>query len=213
MHRIGIDLGGTNIAGGICDAAGNIIKKASVPTFAARGADFVIADIIALCRRLVSDSGLSFDDIGSIGIGCPGIVFPPDGSIVSAPNINFTNVPIGKIIGAAFDVPVIVENDANCAALGEAKFGAARGVRNSVTITLGTGIGGGIIINGAIYSGSFFGAGELGHHIICAGGVACGCGNLGCWEAYASATALIRDTKKAAKNDADSAINSLCGEN
>ncbi|MCL2564960.1 MAG: ROK family protein [Defluviitaleaceae bacterium] len=207
MYNIGIDLGGTNIAGGIVDSDGKLVHKKSIPTLHARGADTVITDIITLCKDLAQESSINFDQIKSIGIGCPGIVNPPDGILIYATNLNFKDVSIGEKVSKVLNLPVYIENDANCAALGESMFGAAKGSKHSVAVTLGTGVGGGIIIDGSIYSGPFFGAGELGHHIIRIGGELCGCGGMGCWEAYASATALIRETVKEAKNNPNSIIN------
>jgi len=213
MYKIGVDLGGTNIAAGIVDEQGNIVLKKSVPTLSNRGVDMVVADMITLCKSLIAEKSLAASDIKSIGIGCPGVVDPPNGTIIYATNIGFKNINIAKMISSELNVPVHIENDANAAALGESAFGAAKGSEHSVTITLGTGIGGGLIIGGAIYSGPFFGAGEFGHHIIRMDGEVCGCGNKGCWEAYASATALIRETVKGAKNNPESLINRYVNSN
>ena len=162
---------------------------------------------------MIEESGTDLALIGSIGIGCPGTVNPTNGNIIFAPNLNLTNIPIGVRVSEGLKLPVYVENDANNAALGEAMFGAAKRSRSSVTVTLGTGIGSGIVIEGKIYSGPFFGAGELGHHVIHLNGEACGCGQRGCWEAYSSATALIRDTVNGAQNNPNSIINSLANGN
>ena len=213
MYSIGIDLGGTGIAAGLIDETGALLLKKSVPTLSGRGAGPVIADIVSLCKSLTDGQSLSSCDINSVGIGCPGTVDPTTGRILYATNLGFTDVPIGPLVAKELDLPVYIENDANCAALGESRFGAGRGSKYSVTITLGTGIGGGLIIGGAIYSGPFFGAGEFGHHIIKMGGEVCGCGAKGCWEAYASATALIRETVKGAKNNPNSLINRIAGGN
>jgi len=207
MYNIGIDLGGTNIAGGIVDSTGKLVHKKSVPTLHARGAEAVIEDIITLCKDLAHESSIGLNQVKSVGIGCPGIVNPPEGILIYATNLNFNDVHIGEMVGNELNLPVYIENDANCAALGESIFGAAKGSKHSVAITLGTGVGGGIIIDGSIYSGSFFGAGELGHHVINIGGELCGCGGRGCWEAYVSATGLIRDTVKEAQNNPESLIN------
>ncbi|MCL2592871.1 MAG: ROK family protein [Defluviitaleaceae bacterium] len=206
--NIGIDLGGTNIVGGIVSADGKIVLKKSVPTLPSRNTEDIIADIIGLCKDL-SNQG----PIKSIGIGCPGTVNPLTKTIVNAANIGFFNIPIGKIIEKKLSIPVLVENDANCAALGEAIWGAAKDNNYSVTITLGTGIGGGIIIGGSIYSGAFFGAGEVGHHVIHINGELCACGQRGCFEAYASASALIRDTRDGAINNPQSTINEIVNGN
>jgi len=213
MYNIGIDIGGTNIAGGIVDADGKIIIKKVLPTLPIRGSKLVIKDIINLCKSLAEGSSISACGIKSIGIGSPGIVNPQSGKVVYAANLNFMNVALSDMLREELTYPVLIDNDANCAALGESAFGAAQGCEHSVTITLGTGIGGGIIANGSIYSGSFFGAGEIGHHIICINGADCSCGAKGCWEAYASASALIRGTVNAAKSSPSSLINKLVNGN
>jgi len=205
MYNIGIDIGGTTIIGGVVDAHGKIITKKSTPALPERENRLIIADIITLCKSLISDA----HDINSIGIGSAGIVDPVCGTVINAANLGFLNVPLGDMLKAELGYPMHIDNDANCAALGESLFGAAKGSTNSVTITLGTGIGGGIIVDGSIYSGSFFGAGEVGHHIICMDGEPCNCGLKGCWEAYASASALVRDTIKAVKSNPKSMINTL----
>ncbi|MCL2855525.1 MAG: ROK family protein [Defluviitaleaceae bacterium] len=188
--RIGIDLGGTNIAGGLVGDDGKLINKKTTPTLPLRGVDAVVGDIIGLCKALVEFSPYP---VQYVGIGCPGVVHPPSQTLVNAPNLGFFNVPLSKMVEDVLRLPVFLENDANCAALGEMFFGAAKGVQNAVVITIGTGIGGGIIIDGKLYTGTFFGAGEVGHQIIEVNGRACGCGKNGCWEAYASAAALMRD--------------------
>jgi len=209
MYNIGIDLGGTNIAGGIVSATGEIVLKKSVPTNASRGAEAIANDISELCKVLVSESAINPADIKSVGIGSPGVIDPKSGTVFFAANLNFRNVALAELVNKGLEYPVYVENDANCAALGENAFGAAQGSKHSVTVTLGTGVGGGIVIDGTAYSGPFFGAGEVGHHIIVMDGEACTCGAKGCWEAYTSATALIRKTVNAAKSDPSSMINSL----
>jgi glucokinase len=209
MQNIGIDIGGTTIIGGVVDADGKIILKKSTPTLPKRENGLIIADIIALCKSLISDESISAKDIRSISIGSPGIINPQRGMVINATNLGFINVPLGDMLKAELGYPIHIDNDANCAALGESIFGAAKGSGNSVTVTLGTGIGGGIVTNGSIYAGSFFGAGEVGHHIICMDGEPCCCGMKGCWEAYASASALIRDTEKAAKSNPHSKINHI----
>lgn len=190
MYRIGVDLGGTNIAAGMVNDDGKIIAQKSLPANSQRGPQAVLADIVQLCKNLMDETATS---ARHVGIGCPGTVNSKEGVILTAPNIGFHDIPISQEVSKLLNIPVYIDNDANCAALGEAKFGAAKGYETSVTITLGTGVGGGIIIDGKIYTGPFFGAGEVGHQIIRAGGAMCGCGKPGCWEAYASATALIRD--------------------
>lgn len=209
MYRIGVDLGGTNIAAGIVDMDGKIVAKNSVATVKNQSHDLLAKDIADLCSSVASKADLAFDKITSLGIGCPGTVNPPDGMLIHASNIGISNMPIGIMLNKFLNIPVFIQNDANCAALGEAAFGAAKDSSHSITITLGTGIGSGIIIDGKIYSGPFYGAGEMGHHVIHAGGEPCSCGRRGCWETYASATALVRETKVWAKRAAASEIGKM----
>ena len=204
--RIGIDLGGTNIAAGLVSDDGKVLAKKSLPTRSERGSAAVLADIALLCKELADESPAS---VRHVGIGCPGTVNSAEGIVLLAPNINFRDISISQEMSRLLKIPVLVDNDANCAALGEAKFGAAKGSQNSVTITLGTGIGGGIVIGGKIYTGTFFGAGEVGHQIIRAGGNVCGCGRRGCWEAYASAASLIRKAQQWTHRVATSRISEM----
>lgn len=190
--RIGVDLGGTNIAAGIVGDDGKILVKKSLQTRPERGSAAVLADIVQLCKELTGETAAP---VRHVGIGVPGTVNPVRNIILDAPNIYFKDVSISQEMSWPFDIPIILENDANCAALGEARFGAARESENSITITLGTGIGGGLVIGGKVFRGSFFGAGEVGHQIIRAGGNVCGCGRRGCWEAYASAASLVRQLR------------------
>jgi len=197
MYRIGVDLGGTNIAAGLVDENYNIIKKASVPTNASRGADAIVADISALCLRLCEEGGIAVADIDAIGIASPGIANHTDGYVEYANNLPFKHLPICEMVSKGTGVKEVhVENDANAAAWGEAVAGAAKGSDNSVMITLGTGVGGGIVIDGKVYSGFNYAGAELGHIVIEHNGRPCSCGRKGCWEAYSSATALINMTKE-----------------
>lgn len=197
MYTIGIDLGGTNIAAGIVGKENKIICKGTTPTFAKRKNEEIVADMARLSRSLIKRAGLSLSDISSVGIAAPGTVLPKEGIVERAENLGFDFFPIVKTLQK--DLPIermYLENDANAAAFAEAMCGAARGSSISVMITLGTGLGGGIIINNKIYTGFNGGAGELGHHVIMRGGRPCGCGRRGCWETYCSATGLIRSTKE-----------------
>ena len=192
---LGVDLGGTNIAVGIVNEAGEIINKSSVPTGAEREYKEILKDIADLCIKVANDSDVSMDDIKSIGIGSPGTCDNENGAVVYANNLNFHNVPVREEIQKYINKPVYIENDANVAALAEYhKIG--KPMKCFVAITLGTGVGGGVIIDGKIYSGPNGAAGELGHTVIVADGEPCSCGRKGCWESYASATALIRQTRR-----------------
>lgn len=197
MYRIGIDLGGTNIAAGIVNEKFEIVCKESIPTGADRAPEEIAADMAGLCHTVCKKAGLAVADIASVGIASPGIANHDDGIIEYSCNLPFRRFPICAFIKERFPAPrVFVENDANAAAWGEAIAGAARGTHNSVMITLGTGVGGGIIIDDKVYSGFNYAGAELGHIVIVADGEPCGCGRRGCWEAYSSATALIRMTKE-----------------
>lgn len=196
MYYIGVDLGGTNIAAGIVDEKGNLLRKASVPTGAEREADEVIKDMAALCKKLVDEQGITVDDIEYAGVATPGTADHDNGIVVYANNLRFLNYPLADKLKEFLGVKkVLIENDANAAAKGEAACGAAKGYANSVMITLGTGLGGGIIIDNKIYSGFNYAGAELGHMVIEVDGLPCSCGRKGCWEAYSSATGLINMTK------------------
>ncbi len=211
MYYVGIDLGGTNIAAGIVDAEGRIIKKGSVPTGRERSSLDIIKDMCDLVLSLMKDLGITEKDLHSIGIGSPGAPDRKNGVILYANNLPFRNVPMRAEIQKIINVPVYLENDANCAAIAESVAGAAKGAEYAVIITIGTGIGGGVIINNKLYTGFNGAAGELGHVVLMLSGEACSCGRKGCWEAYSSATALIRQTKKAAVENPQSKIMELCG--
>ncbi|PHV72048.1 glucokinase [Sporanaerobium hydrogeniformans] len=200
MYYIGVDLGGTTIKVGLVDENYQIIESISGPTKRERAQEEVLKDMAMLCKEVMAKRNLSEKDIHSIGIGSPGIASPTEGIILSSSNLNFNHVNVRSEIQKYIHLDVYVENDANCAALGEVMSGAAKGQKNVVVVTLGTGVGGGIILDGKIYRGSFCGAGEIGHLVIkFDGGQPCGCGRKGCWEQYASATALIREAKAIAK--------------
>ena len=197
MYRIGIDLGGTNIAAGIVNEKYEIVYQNSIPTGSDRDSDAIMEDMAALCHKLCAESGISIEEIASVGIASPGIANHDDGVVEYSCNLPFRKYPICAKIKERFPVAdVFVENDANAAAWGEAIAGAAKGTRNSVMITLGTGVGGGIIIDNKVYSGFNYAGAELGHIVIQVGGAPCSCGRRGCWEAYSSATALIRMTNE-----------------
>ncbi|MBQ4543079.1 MAG: ROK family protein [Clostridia bacterium] len=206
MYYIGIDIGGMSVACGITDEKFNIIYKDSVPTEAKKPGEEIVADIIGLVKKVMDKVNAKEADIKSIGIGAPGMLDRENGVIVRSSNINFRNTEIRKLINEQINVPVYVDNDANCAALGEAVSGSTKEVNNSVMITLGTGVGGGVILNKKIYSGFNGHAGELGHTVIVYDGEPCGCGRKGCWETYASVTALIRQTKKAIEENPESIL-------
>lgn len=195
-YYLGIDLGGTNIAAGVVDENLNIVKKGSVPTNADRLADEIIADMAALCKNLAAEAGLSAADIEYAGIAAPGTANSETGVIEYANNLPFLEYPIASKLSEMSGISkVLIENDANAAALAESVAGAAKGSKYSVMITLGTGVGGGIVLDGKVYCGFNHAGAELGHMVISHGGRHCSCGRDGCWEAYSSATGLINMTK------------------
>ena len=212
MFTIGIDLGGTNIVAAVVDEKYNIIAKAKTPTAVPSSAELIFDDIAKVCKEAVEKAGLTMNDISSVGLGTPGTV-NSDGVIEFANNLNFDNVPAkDMIIERLGDKPVYVANDANCAALGEAYAGCGNGAKNFIAVTLGTGVGSGVIIDGKIVTGVNNAGGECGHMVIVVDGEACTCGRHGCWEAYASATALINQTKKAMEQYPDSVMHQLAKE-
>ncbi len=206
MYYIGIDVGGTNIKAGLVTADGTIVNRAQRPSGSQRLSSEIAADMVALAKEV--STGVS--DIQSIGIGVPGACNDEKGTIIYTANMNFRDFPIRDFVQSQLAIPVHIGNDANCAALGE-YFMLPDKVQDMVFITLGTGIGGGLIINGNLYTGSNGIAGEVGHLMIQKGGKPCGCGRRGCWEAYASVTALIEQTITYAKQNPDSAVAKACG--
>lgn len=197
MYRIGIDLGGTNIAAGLVNENFEIIAKSSTPTLVGRPNSEIVQDIASLAKELCRTAGISQADVASLGIASPGIVDDATGCIIYANNLDFRNYPILPELRKLLDIAEFhIENDANAAAWGEAIAGAAKGSSSSVMITLGTGVGGGIVEGGKIYKGFNSAGGELGHIVIRVDGRPCTCGRHGCWEAYSSATGLINMTKE-----------------
>jgi len=204
MYYIGIDLGGTNIAVGVVDNQGKIIHKKSAPTLAERSPEEIVKDMAMLSVSAVEEAGISMDEVKSVGIACPGFIEKKLGILITGANLPFRDYEISKEMQKYIDKPVYLDNDANCAAWAEVVAGAAKGVKDAIMITLGTGVGGGIVINGSLYSGFNYFGGELGHTVIEVDGNQCGCGRKGCWETYSSATALIRMTKEFAEKDKSS---------
>lgn len=211
MYRIGVDLGGTNISAGVIDDKLEIIGRGKLKTNCPREAELILADVAKAVELAAADAGIGMKDVVSIGIGTPGSVNKTTGYIEYANNLDFDKVPAKQILEARLKKTVYLDNDANCAALGEAVAGVGRGVSSFVAITLGTGVGSGIVLDGKIVTGVNDGAGEMGHMVIVADGERCTCGRRGCWERYASATALIQQTKDAMHHDMDSKMWELVG--
>ena len=211
-YYVGIDLGGTNIVAGVVDEQYNILAKASTKTNCPRPDREIAKDMAKMAIQAVENAKLTMDQIEWVGIGTPGIANSRDGVIEYSNNLGFVNTPMVKYIQEDIDKPVFVENDANAAAYGEFVAGAAKGANNAVCITLGTGVGGGIVIDGKIYAGSNFAGAEIGHTVISVDGPQCTCGRKGCFEVFSSATGLIRMTKKSMAQNPDSSMHKLVAE-
>ena len=210
MYYLGIDLGGTNIAAGIVDENFKIVSKGSVPTLANRDGELIVKDMATLCKKLVADMGLTIDDIEYAGIATPGTANSDTGVVEYANNLPFLKFPIADLLKKHLGVKkVYIENDANAAAKAEAVAGAAKGAQYSVMITLGTGLGGGIVIDGKVYSGFNHAGAELGHIVIEKDGKLCSCGRRGCWETYSSATGLVNMTKEHLIKARENGVHSL----
>lgn len=196
-YLLGIDIGGSKILTAITNPSGEIISSDYTVTPAREDVSKITEELIASIHRSVDGAKIKLEDIAAIGIGAPGISNPDSGIVYSSPNLpSWRNVPLKQILMNIFKRPAFLINDANAAALGEFYYGAAREVRHFIYVTISTGIGGGIIINGEIYTGTLGTAGEIGHMIIKPDGPQCGCGNRGCWETLASGTALAREAKQ-----------------
>lgn len=218
MQYIGVDLGGTNIVVGLIDEDGKIIKSYTKPTLIQRKTEEIFDDIINMCETLINEYKLDKTSLKGVGMGIPGEVDSKLGIINYSNNIPIKNFNVKQYMQnlckkVNMDIPFFFANDADCAALGELVAGAGKGHSDLVILTLGTGVGGGIIINNKIYSGFYAGGAELGHQTIVHNGNLCTCGNKGCLEAYASATALIRDAKEKAKQNSSSLLNTLTQNN
>ncbi len=203
-YYVGIDLGGTFIKGGIVDDLGRIIVEDKVPTESNGGANKVAENIASLAKTLLAKTGLDASDVEGLGMGVPGMIDSKAGNVVYSNNLAWEDFKIAEKVSALTELSVKIANDANVAALGEVKFGAAKAYDDVVMLTLGTGVGGGIVVDGKLIEGNHGAGAELGHSVIEINGEACTCGRKGCLEAYASATALIRDTRRAMEAHKDS---------
>ncbi len=212
MYKIGVDLGGTNIAVGVIDNNYKIIGIGKAKTNIPRPAEEIFDDIVKCIYAACENAGIDISKVESIGIGTPGSCDKENGVILYANNLYFDHVPAVKLINDKIPgVKVYIENDANCAALGEALAGSGKGKKSFIAITLGTGVGGGVILDGKVLAGCNDAGGELGHITIKFDGEQCNCGRVGCFERYASATALVNQTKAAMEANKDSKMWELCG--
>lgn len=196
---IGVDIGGTKVAAGIVDDEGNVLVRARRRT-PSRDPEHLVDVVVEIVRQLRSEH-----DTDAIGIGAAGYIDADRSTVLFAPNLSWRNTPLRAEISERLDTRVIIENDANAAAWGEFRYGAGEQHPDLVVITVGTGIGGGLIIGGDLYRGHFGIGGEPGHMRVVPGGRQCGCGNLGCWEQYASGTALVRAAREVATERRDDA--------
>ncbi len=214
MYNLGIDLGGTNIAVGVVNDKFEIVGRGKKKTNSPRPAEEIADDIAAACRMALEDAGITLADVNSAGIGAPGSIDPVGGVIATSNNLHFDKVPMVELVSSRLGgIRCFIENDANAAAYGEFMAGAGKGTNDFITITLGTGVGCGIIIGGKLFTGTNYAGGELGHTVMIYGGEQCSCGRKGCWETYASATALIRQTKAAMEKNPDSLMWKIAEEN
>lgn len=209
---IGIDIGGTGIKAGLVDEKYNIIVKDSIPT-PKETYENMLNGIMELAEKVAAAGGYKLSDIESVGIGCPGSVDDKNGIVTYSNNLDVPNMNLGPDLSERMGLPVYLGNDANCAALGEFFALEDDSIQNFVAITLGTGVGSGIVINRKLYTGFNGAAGELGHTLLYADGEPCSCGRKGCWEAYASATALIRETERAAQAEPESILAKMVADN
>ena len=203
---LGIDIGGMTIKGIICDDNGRALAEGSIATQSEKGADRMSANITGLISQLLHSADSQKNEIAGVGIGCPGIIDSENGRVVFAGNLNLKNYPLAEEVAQSTGMKVKLTNDANAAALGEAKFGAGSKYANSILVTLGTGVGGGIVIDGKLFEGGKSAGTEIGHTVIVQNGLQCNCGRKGCLERYASASALMEQTKEAMKKNPDSAM-------
>jgi len=212
-YYIGIDLGGTFIKGGICNKEGEILAQNSVPTEVEKGGEKIIDNICNLAKGLCKELKMEVSSCVGVGIGVPGMINTEKGEVIFASNLHLEHFKMRDLVKEQLGINVIIANDANVAALGESTFGAAQKYNSSILVTLGTGVGGGIIIDKKIFAGNCSAGAEIGHMIIEVNGKQCGCGLKGCYERYASATGLIEITKEYMLKDKNSKLWDLGIEN
>ena len=213
MKYVGVDIGGTNLKAGLVDENGVLLATQKMKVASIADDDGLAWTVASLVQELAHTVNISVSDVASVGVGVPGTVEIRSGSINYTCNLPLRNVPLRKLFHHYLSIPLYIENDANCAALAEFLVGAGRDSKRFVTITLGTGVGAGIVHNGKIYHGANGMAGEVGHMVIQRGGLPCPCGRHGCWEQYASATALKRMTAAALAAHPHSILAQVVAEN
>ena len=210
---IGIDLGGTKALAGAVGADNAIIGQAKISTRKKRDPETLLADVAACARSAVENAGIPFSSVQAVGIGVPGPIDPETGAVGNAPNLGWLNVPVKAILERELGLPVAVGNDVRVATLGEHQLGAGQGKSRVVTFFVGTGIGGGVVVDGKLYTGAHNAAGEIGHTFVAPGGPCCGAGHSGCLEAMASRTAIQRDILNAVKQGQKTALTHIVAGN
>ncbi len=209
MNYLGIDLGGINIAAAVVNEEGRILSRGRMPT--PRGAEAVAAAMAEAARQAIENAHITMDEIESVGVGSPGTIDPERGMVELWSNLDFYHVPLSAMVAERLGRPILLENDANAAALGEYAAGAGRGSSSMVAITLGTGVGGGAVLDGKLYTGFNYAGMEVGHFVIEHGGRLCTCGRRGCFETYASATAIIRRARERMQDNRESLLWQMVG--
>ena len=203
---IGVDIGGMTIKGVIINHLGEVLSRSDIVTGAENGGDAMCSNIVTLINGMLSETGVLKSEIAGVGIGCPGLIDSKNGFVVFSGNLGLKYFPLQKEISDKIGLPVKITNDAHAAALGEAKFGAGRKYKDSILVTLGTGVGGGIVVDGQLFEGGKSVGTEIGHTVIETDGYPCSCGRKGCFECYASASALMRKTREEMRADTNSAM-------
>lgn len=210
QYYAGIDIGGTFVKCGIVDSDGNIITKGKIPTRKDRTYQEIAEDISNFVMKLEQEAGVQTQ---AVGIGCPGTVDSENGIVLYCNNLDWNNIPLGKAIEERLNKPTYITNDANAAALGESFIGAGKTYNSSILVTLGTGVGGGIVLDGKLFEGNGSAGAEIGHHVIRKNGKQCTCGRKGCFEAYSSATALMREARLQMGKHKESMLWTACNGN
>lgn len=210
---IGVDLGGTNIKIGCFDESLSLIDNASIPTDVEKGAQDIVGRIGDSVEQMLASKGLSTDDITAAGIGSPGVIDTENGIVIQAANMGFSNTPLRQMLSDRLSSPVVLENDANVTAWGEYAAGAGKGTKNMILIALGTGVGGGIIVDGELLHGYGNKGGEIGHMIVQPNGRQCGCTQKGCIEAYSSASTTAARATEAIQAGGESSLKQLLDDN
>lgn len=212
-YYLGVDIGGTSVKAGIVTENGEIIYKDSMPTVKEEGGEGLVRGVALLVEKVLADAGVRREQIIALGVGCPGDIDAENGVIIWAGNLKLENFPLKDTLTKYFTMPIFVNNDANCAALGEFYALQDDSISSFIVVTLGTGVGGGIILNRKIYTGYNGTAGEFGHMTLCMDGLECACGRKGCFEVYASTSALVRYAEDEAKENVDSVLEELITQN